>query len=328
MRKLQSIAVIAAGCALVAATCLADANVDQKTQVKFGGFMGGMINAFGGKATHEGSTSTTYVKGDRKATIHDGSGEIVDLDAEKIYYLDYGRKTYRVVTFDELRKQFEAQKARAEKENTRQAKEPKKEGPEYEVDFDVKDTGAKEVINGFHTHEVIVTITAREKGKKLDQSGGVVLTSDMWMGPHLAAMKDIRDFDRRYFEKLYGREFAGADMAQMAVMMASNPAFGKAMKTFSQKSASLEGTPIRTTMTVETVSGTEQQQQEGKDESSEGASPSSILGGFMRRAQQRRQAEGGQANRSKLMDSSTEVMRASTTASASDVAIPAGFTQR
>ena len=81
-------------------------------------------------------------------------------------------------------------------------------------------------------------------------------------------------------------------------------------------------------MTVETVSGTEQQQQEGKDESSEGASPSSILGGFMRRAQQRRQAEGGQANRSKLMDSSTEVMRASTTASASDVAIPAGFTQR
>jgi hypothetical protein len=326
MANLRSIGAMAAGCALVAAACLADASVDQKTQFKFGGFMGGMINAFGGKSTHEGSTSTTYVRGDRKAVVHETSGEIVDLDAEKIYYLDYGRKTYKVVTFDELRKQFEEQKARAEKQNEREAKNQKKEGPEYEVDFDVKDTGAKEVINGFNTHEVVLTITVHEKGKKVDQSGGVVLTSDMWIGPHLAAMKEIGDFDRRYFAKLYGKEFGAADMAQMAVLMASNPAFGKAMKALAQKSSSFNGSPIKTIMTVEAVAGSEQKQQAGSDESSGGVS--SIVGGFMKRAQQRKQSEGGQANRGKLLDSSVEVTRAAMTASANDVAIPAGFTQK
>jgi hypothetical protein len=325
MASLRSITMMAAGCAFVAAACLADASVDQKTQVKFGGSMGGMINAFGGKATHEGSTSTTYVRGDRKAVVHETTGEIVDLDAEKIYYLDYGRKTYKVVTFDELRKEFEEQRARAEKQSQREVKNQKKEGPEYDIDFDVKDTGAKEVINGFNTHEVIVTITVHEKGKKVDQSGGVVLTSDMWMGPHLAAMKEIGDFDRRYFAKLYGKEFGAADMAQMATLMASNPAFGKAMKALSEKSASFNGSPIRTIMTVEAVAGSEQQQADS-DESGGGAT--SIIGGFMKRAQQRKQSEGGQANRSKLLDSSVEVTRAATTASAADVAIPAGFSQR
>lgn len=330
MRNLRSVAVMAAGCALVAGVCLADANVERKVQMHFGGSLGGVINAFGGKATHEGATSTTYVKGNRKATVSENSVEIVDLDEEKIYHLDLGRKTYKVTTFDELRKQFEEQKARAEKQAEREQKSEKKEGPEYEVEFDVKNTGAKEVINGFNTHQVVVTITVHEKGKKLEQSGGSVLTSDMWMGPKIAAMSEITSFDQRYFAKLYGSAYSGADMQQLAMLLATNPAFGKAMKTLSQKQGSLEGTAIKTNMTFETVAGSEQKAEaKSADESSAGLSAASIVGGFMKRAQQKKQAESGQSpNRSKLFDSSFEVTKASATASAADVSIPAGFTRK
>ena len=49
-----------------------------------------------------------------------------------------------------------------------------------------------------------MTITVREKGKTLEQSGGMVMTTDMWLAPKIAAMKDIADFDVRYAQKLYG----------------------------------------------------------------------------------------------------------------------------
>ena len=46
-----------------------------------------------------------------------------------------------------------------------------------------------------------MTITVREKGKTLEQSGGMVLTSDMWLAPKIAAMKEIADFDVRYAQE-------------------------------------------------------------------------------------------------------------------------------
>src|SRR5687768_8033325 len=162
--------------AFTATICLADANVQQKTRVQFSGVVGGIVNVFGGKAAREGVTSTTAVKGNRRLTTTDRSGELVDLSEEKIYRIDYGRKTYEVTTFDELRKQYEeAKKEAAEQAEEARPSEKKSEGPEYEVDFDIRETGEKLKIAGFDTRQVIVTATVHEKGKKLEQSGGAVL---------------------------------------------------------------------------------------------------------------------------------------------------------
>lgn len=319
MRKVHGFTITLAAFAIAGGVAFAEATVEQRTQAHFGGALGGIINVFGGKATHEGLTSSTAIKGDRKLTRTGDSGELVDLGAEKVYHLDFAHKTYKVVTFEELRKQFEEQKARSEKSEEKSTE--KNKGPEYEVDFDIKDTGAKETINGFNTHQVIATATVHEKGKTLAQSGGSVLTADMWMGPHIAAMKEIADFDRRYFEKLYGPLYGSAEMQQMAVLMATNPTFAKAMKTFSQKRSSMEGTAIRTNLSFETVAG--------KDQAAESDSGSaSPLGGLMRRVQQRRQEKSGEPAKSKLFDSTVELTRATGSASASDVAIPAGFAQK
>ncbi|HEX7190886.1 MAG TPA: hypothetical protein VF381_04860 [Thermoanaerobaculia bacterium] len=311
---------------LTATLCLADANVQEKTQVHLGGMVGGIANAFGGRATHEGITSNTFVKGNRRARMLEGSGEIVDLDAERVYRLDLGRKTYTVETFDEIRKRFEDEKARAEKRSARaEEKGEKPQGPEYDVDIDVKDTGQKQEINGYDTHEVVTTITVHEKGKPIEKAGGSIFKADMWIGPRIKEMREIGDFERRYFSKLYGKEFGAADMQQMAMLIATNPMFAKAAKAFADKRSSFDGTPIRTILTFEAVAGTEQQAS-----GDEGGSPTGIgsaIGGLMKRASRKRESDSG-PQRSTLFDSTNEILKASATATSADVSIPAGFTQK
>lgn len=323
--------VIAATAALTASLAFADANVQEKTQVHFGGFVGGVINVFGGKATKEGITSNVYVKGDRKASISDNAETIVDLGEEKVYHVDLGRKTYKVETFEEIRKRYEEQKERAKKEAEKQdrnAKKEKSEGPEYVVDVDVKNTGQKQTINGYDTHETVTTVTIHEKGKTIEKAGGSIFKADMWIGPTIKEMKEVYAFDRKYAQKLYGDQLASAE-AQMAVLLATNPAFAKAMKAFADKKSSFEGTPIRTIVTFEGVAGSEQAAQQ-KDEG--GGPPTSIggaLGGLMRKAAARKQADNNNGpEHTTIFESTNEILKAAATATANDVAIPAGFTQR
>ncbi len=329
---------VTAALALSASICLADANVEQKTQVNIRGAIGAVVNVFS-RSAREGATSTTIVKGNRKLTRTGNSGELIDLGEEKVYSIDYDRNAYTVKTFAQMRREFEEQQERAKKDAEKQEKQAKSdsknEGPEYQVDFDIKSTGAKQTLNGFDTRQQIVTVSVHEKGKKLEQSGGWVLTSDMWMGPKVAAMNEIYDFDRRFMQKVYGS--AMADMRQIALAMMATPAFGKAMKTFNDKKGTLDGTPILTKMSFETVAGSDPStQQEAKQ--NESSAPTSVqgalVGGLMNRMKARREekkAESGQPsnpNRSTMFDSTTEVTRATATATTADVAIPAGFKQR
>ena len=169
----------------------ADVKSDEKSLVKFEGMLGRVVNLFGGKAAREGVRTSVAVKGDRKASISESAGQIIDLKEEKIYDLDIKKKTYTVMTFAELRRRMEearkkaeesAKKAQAEaQEKTAQPPADSKDQKQLDVDFDLKETGQKKTINGFDTREIVMTITMREKGKTLEQSGGMVLTSDIWM---------------------------------------------------------------------------------------------------------------------------------------------------
>lgn len=313
----------------------ADATVDQKTRVQFGGALGGVLNKFGGKSTREGIESTTVVKGNRKLTRTGESGELVDLSEEKVYTIDFSRQSYSVKTFAEIRKQLEDAMKNSEKESKEEGRgKGEKGGPEYEVDFAVKETGKKETINGFNTKQVIVTVTVREQGKKLEQSGGSVLTSDMWMAPKVAAMSEIADFDARYYKKLYGGLMSGVEMQQMMALMAASPTVGKAMKVFSEKKSSLEGTPIRAIMKFETVAGSEQKTESASsDEESAPTSAGAMVGGLLGRAMKKRAEskepeEAATPGRSKLFESTSDTLRADGRADASVLAVPAGFKQR
>src|SRR5262245_43503843 len=162
---------------LSAATAHADVKTRDKGQVKFEGMLGTMMRMFGGKAASEGIASTNAVKGNRKATFNDMTGRIVDLGEEKVYDLDMKKKTYTVTTFEELRRKIREAQERAAKE----AKDAPKEGEpaqpsgkELEFDFDAKETGQTRSIAGYDARQVIMTLAVREKGKTLEEGGGLV----------------------------------------------------------------------------------------------------------------------------------------------------------
>ena len=109
-----------------------------------------------------------------------------------------------------------------------------------------------------------MTITVREKGKTLEQGGGMVMTSDMWLAPKIAAMKEIADFDVRYAQKLYGTMIAGVSAEQMAAAMAMYPMMKQALGKMSAEGGKIDGTPILTTTTMDAVKSAEQIAEEAK----------------------------------------------------------------
>jgi hypothetical protein len=315
----------------------ADVRADEKARIEFAGMLGRMFNMFGGKGAREGVTSTVAVKGDRKAKMNDTTGQIIDLNEEKVYDLDVRKKTYKVTTFDELRRKMqEAQQKAAAREDAKPAEKkaaPDKQEPQVEVDFDIKDTGQKKSINGFDTHETIVTVTVREKGKTLEQGGGLVMTTDTWLTADIPAMKDVAAFDMKYAQKLYGPVFAEVSAEQMATAMAMYPMMKPAISKMNADGGKINGTAILTTVTMDSVKSEDQMAQDAKQQSDsssdKGKTPigvGSMLGGFAKRAAAKKSGGDDAASaRATFMTTTTEVLKVVTDVSAADVAIPAGY---
>lgn len=311
---------------------LADVRTEQKTQVQFAGMLGRVVNIFGGRAAREGVISTVIVKGNRKVMMGENTSQIIDLDEERIYDVDIRRKQYKVTTFAELRRQMEEARKQAEEDARRAEREaggreeptktdePKKE---LDVDFNVKNTGQTKAINGFNTSQTIVTVTVREKGKTLEESGGLVMTTDMWMAPEQKALKEIGEFDLRYAKKLYGGLFGGVSASQMAMMMAMYPMMQQAMEKMQAEGSKVEGTAIQTILTFDAVLSAEQMKTAQKEEAPSGRRGlGGMLGGIANRV---RKTEDQPKQRTTFMTSTVEVLKLSTDVAASDVAVPAGF---
>jgi hypothetical protein len=310
--------------ALATAPLTADVRSQEKTRVQFGGALGRMAGMFGGKAAKEGLTSAVAVKGDRKLTRTDERGQLIDLAEEKIYDIDFAAKSYKVSTFAELRKKMEEARAKA-KEQMAPAQGTKQGEPQKKMAIDVvsKETGEKKAVNGFECRQVITTVTMHEEGKTLEAAGGMVLTLDSWLTSSIPAMKEAREFDRRYFEKLSGMDAAAAAQ-QMTAALAMFPGLGEAVARARVEGAKIDGTPIMTTMNVEAVRSPEQMTKESEQQQDSGGG----LGGMLaRKMMKKKQPEGeaGPANRASVMTTTHEVLSVSTDVPADAVAIPAGF---
>ncbi len=321
----------------------ADIQTQEKDQVQFAGALGRMMSLFGGKAMREGVIDTVAVKGNRKITFNDTVGTIIDLDEEKIYQLDMKAKTYKVLTFDDMRRQLEQAEQRAQKaeEKPQATAEPASnpDAKQIQIDFDLKDSGQKKNINGYDCHEVVMTISVHEKDKTLEQSGGMVLTTHEWLAPRVPSMQEIADFDRRYEEKLHGPTYAAMPSAdQMAAAAAMYPMLAPALGRLNTENVNTDGTPVLISMVTESVASPEQQQQQEKSQQKEssGSVPTSVgglIGGFGRRAlasraQKQQQKDNSTPGRATVMTMNHELLKAVDSVSSADVAIPSGFKQK
>jgi hypothetical protein len=318
-RVLKSCALTLPLLALSAGSALAEVKTRDRTQVKLEGFLGRMAGMFGGGAARDGVVSTRAVKGDRKIELNESTGRIVDLKEEKVYELDVQKKTYRVTTFEELRQRMREAQERARRETPKED-QPKEEAgkpeKEIEVDFDVKETGQKKQLAGHDTREVVMTVTVREKGRTLEEGGGLVMTSTSWMASAVPALKELAEFEMRYW-KAIAPETTGMSAEQMAAVMVLYPMLKPAMERLKSEGAKLDGTPLATTSLLESVRSKEQMAQQ--PEQSGGG-----LGGMLARRMMKRDDKP----RATVLTINHETLEVTPAVPDADLQIPAGFKEK
>jgi hypothetical protein len=336
MNRLKlGIALALVGLLVTAAAAGADVKSTSKSQMKFEGMLGRMMGMLGGKAAKEGVVSTVAVKGDRKITSSGDTAEIIDLAEEKVYELNLKDKTYKVVTFAEMRKQMEDARAKADEEARKQRAAEGKKDPnakEMQIEFSAKESGQRRQINGFDCREVVTTMSMHEKGKTLDQAGGMLITSNMWLAPRIAAMKEVTDFDMRYWKKL-ALDTAMPSAQEMMQAFAMYPGLKDGMARLEKEKVNMDGTAIETITAMQSVQTKEQAAQKQDDQA--GGSPAAGLGGMLGRfgkkkdepkpADAQPKAAADSDTRVTIMTATTDLLSVSTSVAADEVAVPATF---
>lgn len=334
-RRLVAGLVLAGGLLLSSAAVRAEVKTEEKNQFKMEGMMGRIMGMFGGKAAKEGVINTVAVKGSRKVTTSEYSSEIIDLNEQKIYQLDLKKKSYTVMTFDEMRRQLKEQQEKAMKA-AKEEKKDDKEQPQRQMEFDfsLKETGQKRAINGYDCREVLMTITGHEKGKTLEESGGIVMTSHIWLGPDIPATREIADFDMRYAKAMEQVLGLGGSAEQMAMAMAMYPGMKEMMGKMQIESVNMKGAQILTEMVMENVMSAAQAQsaQQQKQQESDSGSLTSVrgLGGMLGGLRKKKAAEPEAAaakpkDRVTFITVTHELMKVETSVPDSELAIPADF---
>jgi hypothetical protein len=160
----------------------------------------------------------------------------------------------------------------------------------------------------------------REKGRTLEEAGGMVMTTDSWLGPKIPAMKEVADFDMRYWQKLQGGDTT-MSAEQMAAILAMFPLVAKAQERMRKENVTLDGTPLSTAVSFESVKSQEQVAQESQQKSSGGGG----LGGMLARSVMKK---GDPKPRATIMTTQIEVQEISTSVAATDLELPAGFKEK
>lgn len=317
---------VLSGCALFAIAVLvtpalrADVKTTERTSVVFEGLMGAMMNRVSGGA--KGTTTTVTVKGNRMSRMSDNTGQIIDLSEEKIYTVDTRRKEYTVMTFAQMREQMEklrkdmaARQGSMTPEEKQAMQDMKDAGKELDFTVEVKPTGQQKAIAGHDAREFLVTIAMHQKGMKIEQSGGLLTTSNVWMAPRIAALEEMQEFNMKFVKAVYGDMFSGTNPQQMGALSAMIPGLTALMQRMATETRKLEGTSVSSTTVIESVKSPEQMKNAAAQPSGGG------IGGMIAR----RMARGSSEPRSKVMTSTSETLTVASTAAAEDVAIPAGF---
>jgi len=345
MKRTSTVLVLAVVMALGSAVLQADVKVQDKHQLKIAGALGKLINMFAGKSMREPTLGTTAIKGDRKLVIYGDYGQIVDLQEEKIYTLDVKNKTYKVRTFEEARKaareareKMQQQQAKQKPDTEKTEKKPDQQAPEYEIDVTSKPTGQTKAINGFDTKQVITTVAVRQKGKTLEEGGGMLVTTDSWVAPKIDALSERAEFEKRYIAKMAADAPTSSDVPPetMAAAASMYPMLADAMKRAHVEGEKVEGTPIVTTMTIDGVADPNAQQEDTTTSNDQPTTPSG-LGGFLAKKMMKKNKDNDQASgdaealpkgHSRIMTIYQEVQSVSTTVTAADVAMPEGFKEK
>jgi carbon monoxide dehydrogenase subunit G len=212
----------------------ADFSYDQTSRIT-GGMMVSMMKVAGAfskdaKKAGEPTVSTIAVKGNRMVHRGADTAQIIDLDAETITRINFEAKTYSVITFAQMKQALDdAAKKMQERQKGSQA--------DMQFEVSLKDTGAKKMIAGLDTHEVVMSLKMKSSDEKSGTKGSMDMVTDMWLAPKVPGYDEVRAFYKTMGEKLNWTPGGNP-------MMASRPDMSKAMAEMYKEGSKMDGMPV------------------------------------------------------------------------------------
>lgn len=230
------------------------------TSYHFSGFLGRILARSLPDALYEDA----YLSGDRLLTKNreENTGTLIDVASEQFVHIDYGKKTYAPISFEELKALYEQ---RLEEARQQQNDNAQNEGaPASEVTFDVSIDRTGEMIdyNGMACERVVMTLQA--KGTTVDAetdeevSGNLVIVTDALITSEVAGYQEMQAFNQKLAEKM-GRVLTGGTsqdeaLAAIAQALGSDDAGLKASLEKAQAELEgLEGMAVKTIMHMVSV---------------------------------------------------------------------------
>jgi len=333
---LKRVVTMAAFMTLAGSSLLADFTY-QETSTITGGMMMSIMHVAGAfsRQAREPIQATVSVKGDRMVHRTSTTASVIDLASGTITHIDFQKKQYSVMTFEEMKQMMEQMQQKAQKSQKSGQAEMK-----FKVSADA--TGKSKQVAGLDAKEMVLKMEMESTDQQSGQKGGMTVTTDMWIAPGIPGYQEVRDFQRRMAERL--------NWTPGGNMFMSNPQVSQGMAEAYKEAAKVDGMPVQQFISMGMAgqpgaggapadgSAPAQQQQQQQQQQ---APPTSIggalgrLGGLGRKKQADQQAppSGGQASGGQasgapgsLLEMTTELSNYSAgPADATLFEVPAGF---
>lgn len=356
--KLRSVLAIAAVSVVTAGTSRADFKYTQQSKIT-GGALAGVTKSLGvfskaARQANEPQNSTTMVHGNRLRTEHStGEVEIVDLDGRRIVHIDPAKKTYSVITFDQMKQQIEQAQAKAKEEQTKSVpKKDDKQSVTMVPKFDMHATGQTGTVMNLPVKEVKMRVdmlfqsTDPKTEADLEKSNSSMwMTGDSWYGT-IPGYEEVRQFYVKLAKEI---NWLPGSMGM------SNAQMGEAAAEFRKNAIKMDGMPLLQFTSFGLASNGQTGQTAGQDSagqpaqnqnSSNDSTPTSPkdaiakgIGGLFGKKKEKQQQQNEAAKDpnaipapapvpGSMMDMKTEVLSYSKESlDASLFEIPAGYTQ-
>jgi hypothetical protein len=207
----------------------------QETSTITGGMMKSMMGVVGAfnKQAKEPIEATIAVKGDMMVHRTATTASVIDLASGTITHIDFQKKQYSVMTFEEMKQMMEqmAQKAKSQKGNQ----------PEMTFKVSANATGKTKQVLGFDAKEMILKMEmegqATDKDTGQTQKGGMTVTTDMWIAQGIPGYREVREFQRRMAERL--------NWTPGGNMFMADPKVSQGMAEVYKEVGKLDGMPVQ-----------------------------------------------------------------------------------
>jgi hypothetical protein len=320
---------------LTSSALLADFSY-QETSTITGGMMASMMKVAGvfSKQAREPIHSTVALKGDVMVRRTSNHIEIIDLSAQTITSVDLQKKTYSVMTFEQMKQMLDQMSQKMQQQ---------KDSGKGEVNWKVSAnaTGDSKQIAGYDAKEMLLKMEMEGTDQQSGQKGAMVITTHVWIAS-VPGSREMRDFYKKMAEKL--------NWTPGGNMFLSRPDVAKGMAEAYKEIANLDGTPVLQTMSMgaegtapagsdgQSAAQPQPQPQQQADRPSLGGALGGALGGHFglgHRKPKDQPADSQQApansgaqpgNSGSLMDMTMEYSNFSTApVDAAEFAVPGGF---